>query len=185
MKKIVIIMMCLVALVGCSADTEFEPMEQQPLGVWRLAVMPKIVHISDDYVNGEFVKKYTYIQYIAEPDESLTLTLYNGYVVMSNGISDCKMACSINGDEYKVSIIKDKPKMVWEKFCMDVTSKGNVDEHYFKMFNPNFDDLYFGGMTGKIKKANNALTLTVMCKSTNEMNGTVLHDEEFKFVKIK
>lgn len=185
MKNIVLMLMCIVALFSCSADTEFEPMEQQPLGVWRLAVMPKVAHISDAYENGEFVKHTSYVQYFAEPDESLTLTLYNGYVVMSNGISDCKMACSINGDEYKVTGLNDNPTRVWKKFCNDVISKGNVDEGYFKVFNPYFDDLYFGGMTGRIKKANNALTLTVTCVSTNEMNGMVLHDEEFKFLKIR
>lgn len=163
MKNIVLMMMCIVALFSCSTDTEFDSPQEQPREVLVLKMLDKTP------IN----------------DVSLTLSLYNGYVVMSNGISDCKMACSINGDEYKVTGLADNPIRVWQRFCNDAISKGNVDEGYLKVFNPYFDDLYFGGMTGRIKKANNALTLTVTCVTTNEMNGMVLHDEEFKFIKIR
>lgn len=164
MKNIVLMMMCLVALFSCSADTEFDIPQEQPQEVLVLKMLDNAAVIND---------------------VSLTLSLYNGYVVMSSGTLSCKMQCSINGDEYKVTGLNDNPTRVWKKFCNDVISKGNVDEGYFKVFNPYFDDLYFGGMTGRIKKAGNALTLTVTCVSTNEMNGMVLHDEEFMFVKIR
>lgn len=150
------------ALVGCSTDTEFDIPQEQPQEVLVLKMLDKVAVIND---------------------ASLTLSLYNGYVVMSSGALSCKMLCYISGDEYKATGLGDNPTMVWKKFCNDAISKGNVDEGYFKVFNPYFDDLYFGGMTGRIKKVGNALTLTVTCVTDN--GGMVLHDESFTFVKIR